>query len=80
MRFVAKPTAMNRLDKDIPHQPMADANSSPEEVRSWALEEKYSTVGCVVKDRYGNLASAGSTGELLARFINMAKWVFCQPL
>jgi isoaspartyl peptidase/L-asparaginase-like protein (Ntn-hydrolase superfamily) len=67
-RFAGKPTPMNRLDKDVPHLPMADANASPEEVRSWALEEKYSTVGCVVKDRYGNLASAGSTGDLLAHF------------
>lgn len=29
-----------------------------------ALEEKFSTVGCVVKDRYGNLAAAGSTGGM----------------
>eukprot|EP00037_Helgoeca_nana_P020823 m.207869 g.207869 ORF g.207869 m.207869 type:complete len:568 (+) comp25408_c0_seq3:324-2027(+) len=30
----------------------------------WAGEEKFSTVGCVVRDAYGNLASAGSTGGL----------------
>jgi beta-aspartyl-peptidase (threonine type) len=30
----------------------------------WAEEHKFGTVGCVARDRYGNLAAAGSTGGL----------------
>jgi beta-aspartyl-peptidase (threonine type) len=30
----------------------------------WTDEDKFGTVGCVVKDRFGNLSSAGSTGGL----------------
>ena len=30
----------------------------------FASEEKFSTVGCVCRDRHGNLAAAGSTGGL----------------
>ncbi len=29
-----------------------------------ALEHKFGTVGCVARDKYGNLAAAGSTGGL----------------
>ena len=30
----------------------------------WAEEHKFGTVGCVARDKYGNLAAAGSTGGL----------------
>lgn len=44
-----------------------------------ALEEKYSTVGCVVKDKYGNLASAGSTGGLVnkqpGKSLSLCHWL-----
>lgn len=30
----------------------------------WAQEHKFGTVGCVARDKYGNLAAAGSTGGL----------------
>ena len=34
------------------------------------IEEKYGTVGCVVKDKYGNLAAGTSTGGLMNKKYN----------
>lgn len=48
--------------------PMPDlslgADNSGPKVPNWAAEHKFGTVGCVARDKYGNLAAAGSTGGL----------------